>query len=295
MNRHSRPKIGFVDAYEAWLQDRRVGGIGATTEYYIRRQFEGVRAVLGNRPVGELRAEDFLKVRGHMAQYSPSWHNITRTRMRAFWKWCRRLGWVDSSDPIDIWDRVKEVERRVKVVLAPEEAARFLDVLRPDYRRWAHWALLTGMRTGSCRSLQWRDILDYPDGSSAVSVPAEKMKMRRAWSARLAPAARQVLGPRGAPEEYVFCLPTASTLSRIFKRAARVAKVSQFISPHQLRTTFANWLLRARVPMEEVRDMGAWKSMKVLDLHYRQPILPARQDEIVNTLPTLPLSASDTP
>jgi integrase len=281
----SRQVARFLDAWEGWVASRRAGGMAPRTLEYDVMVGAHLGRLWKNRTLSEIRPLDIDRARAALvaAGRSPSWCNTCRDKLRLFWRWARALELV-RVDPTGAWGRIKSAPRRRHIALTIAEATRFIAALPARLQGWAQFAILTGLRSGTCRALRWGWFVDLPDGSARLTVPAWAMKMQREFAIMISPAARFAMGPHGEPEALVFTLPGRCWLSQMFKIAAEKAGVDRAVSPHQLRRTFVLWARAAGASPREVADLGGWKSVAVVQRFYDCETREERQAAILSAL-----------
>ncbi|MBM7331200.1 tyrosine-type recombinase/integrase, partial [Agrobacterium sp. S2] len=96
-----------------------------------------------------------------LAEQKPSSWNEERPRLRTFFEWCTRYGWIDSDLLADI--RPKRVIREQRLRLSPDQLLRLLEVPDPRDRAFIALAENTALRASSITSLKVGD-LHLPQG-----------------------------------------------------------------------------------------------------------------------------------
>lgn len=96
--------------------------------------------------------EHFMALAG---QKATSW-NKERSRLRTFFEWCTRYGWIDQDLLIDI--RPKRVVREQRLRLSEDELLRLLDVPDPRDRAFIALAENTALRASTITSLTVGDL-----------------------------------------------------------------------------------------------------------------------------------------
>lgn len=136
-----------------------------------------------------------------------------------------------------------------------EEAERLIqgcDDKAPYLPDMIKLALNTGMRRGEILNLEWSRV-DL--GQRLIHLDPEHQKNRRYGSVPLNTAATDTLRARFHPGRYVFeqnGKPIGS-IKRSFATACRRAELED-LTFHDLRHTFASWLIQAGVPLAQVSE-----------------------------------------
>lgn len=96
--------------------------------------------------------EHFLALAGQ----KPSSWNKERSRLRTFFEWCTRYGWIDTDLLADI--RPKRVVREKRLRLSQDQLLRLLDVPDPRDRAFIALAENTALRASTITSLTVGDL-----------------------------------------------------------------------------------------------------------------------------------------
>jgi integrase len=169
------------------------------------------------------------------------------------WNWIQRFPRIRM---------LKEPKRRIRF-LTREEADRLLEVLPAHLHPVVQFALATGCRMGEILSLEW-DRVDF--------------SRRVAW---LDPGTTKNGDGRGIPlnREAVLALRTVQgrhsrwcftykgkRMDRVgsaWKRALKQAEITQFRF-HDLRHTWASWHVMNGTSLQELMELGGWKSYEMV-------------------------------
>jgi integrase len=148
-----------------------------------------------------------------------------------------------------------------------EEFARLLTHLPPHMRPVAEFAVLTGLRTANIRGLVWgRVSLE----KAHVWIPAQSAKGRRPIGLALSPDAVRVLQgiERVAGQDHVFLyegVPMRQSFGkRTWRKACKKAGLAG-LRFHDLRHTWASWMIQAGVPSHAIQSLGGWASPKMVE------------------------------
>lgn len=170
--------------------------------------------------------------------------------------------WLDKIPKLK---QYKEPTKRVRW-LKPVEAERLIQAL-PDnfWRQMAIFSLATGLRQNNVFMLKWEQInLErkiawiYPDNTKsgkAIGVPLNGQ-------------AERILRERiGIHTVYVFTNsynnPVSSLDKRVWQRALNDAGIRDF-KWHDLRHTWASWLVQRGVPLLALKEMGGWEKLDMV-------------------------------
>lgn len=171
-------------------------------------------------------------------------------------------GWIDKVPKLKL---KKEAEKRIRW-LKPEEAEQLINALPDDHwRTIAKFSFCTGLRQRNVFGLRWEQVdlnrktaWIYPDEAKAgrpIGVPLNDVAIR-------------VLSERmGIHKTYVFTnrenKPITALSSRMWKRTLERAGISNF-RWHDIRHTWASWLVQRGVPLVALKEMGGWERLDMV-------------------------------
>ncbi len=149
--------------------------------------------------------------------------------------------------------------------ITKDEAQRLIDSASPLVGDFVRIGLYTGLRAEALTSLRWADV-DFERAVIMVSQKATPRAKPRARSIPIHPICRSALlscRMRCADSSFVFCQGDGHILSvkKGFAGACRRAGIQNF-RIHDLRHTFASWLVMAGRPLLEVKDLPGHSSIK---------------------------------
>lgn len=173
----------------------------------------------------------------------------------------KEWGWLDRAPHLTLY---REPKRRIRW-LTQEEANRLIAALPPYMADMAVFSLATGLRQRNVMDLTWSQV-DLP-GRTAWIAP-EESKSGKALGVALNNTAVEVLEKqKGKHARYVFTNTSGNKVlsisSRIWRNALEEAGISDF-RWHDLRHTWASWLVQAGVPLAALQEMGGWESIEMV-------------------------------
>ncbi|MEA9446280.1 site-specific integrase [Candidatus Fukatsuia symbiotica] len=181
--------------------------------------------------------------------------------------------WIKSAPVIKA---KKPVNKRIRW-LTTDEATRLIDCMPDSIKPVVIFALATGLRRSNILDLEWSQI----DMRRKVAwVNPENAKAGKAIGVALNETACNVLrGQRGKHARWVFVHTVAKTRSdgtltpairkmRVDDNAAwytglKRAGITDFRF-HDLRHTWASWLIQSGVPLNALQEMGGWESVEMV-------------------------------
>lgn len=161
--------------------------------------------------------------------------------------------------------------------LEPHEAQRLIDECAEPLKSVVRFALATGLRRSNIINLEWSQI----DMQRKVAwINPEESKSNRAIGVALNDTACQVLKKQiGNHHKWVFVYRESSTkpdgtkspevrkmrydANTAWRASLRRAGIEDFRF-HDLRHTWASWLVQAGVPLSVLQEMGGWESIEMV-------------------------------
>lgn len=182
--------------------------------------------------------------------------------LRAILKKCADdWGTLDKAPKVPMY-RPEQPEPRW---LTPGEFDRLQKELPEHLRAAAKFAVLTGLRMRAMLSLRW-DQVDLDRGRMWVA--GVSMKGKRSHGQPLSADAVAVLRSLPNSHERVFTFegaPFADCNTAAFQKAvARAQLQPQPLPWHTLRHTFASWAIQAGATLQQVMELGGWKSLAMV-------------------------------
>ena len=169
--------------------------------------------------------------------------------------------WLDKAPKLSLY---REPKRRIRW-LTPAEAQKLIAAL-PDYMaEMAIFSLATGLRQRNVLDLKWSQV---DMRRKTAWIHPEQSKSGHSLGIALNQTALAVLSRQmGKHKEYVFTHSQGRRLhsisSRIWRNALETAGISDF-RWHDLRHTWASWLVQSGVPLAALQEMGGWESIKMV-------------------------------
>lgn len=190
--------------------------------------------------------------------------------LRAVLHHARYLDWLRTAPKVPMF----KVEPRDPRWLTREEFARLLAELPDHLKAPARFSVLTGLRLGNVQGLVWGRVnLDQ----AHVWIPATTAKGKRAIGVPLSAEAVEVLRAiervDGQDRVFLYRRPWIGKRVRIepmgcpkraFGKAVRRAGVAPF-RWHDLRHTWASWMIQEGVPAYVVQHLGGWASGRMVE------------------------------
>ncbi|MDO4997353.1 MAG: site-specific integrase [Neisseria sp.] len=170
--------------------------------------------------------------------------------------------WIDKAPKLK---QLKEPTKRIRWLKA-DEAQRLVMAL-PDnfWRQMVIFSLATGLRQSNVFSLKWEQI----DLHRKIAwIHSDETKSGRSIGIPLNELAMNVLADRlGVHRVYVFTSnknqPITSLNRKVWLQALQKAGISDF-RWHDLRHTWASWLVQQGVPILALKEMGGWEKLDMV-------------------------------
>lgn len=185
----------------------------------------------------------------------------------------REWKWIDKAPLIKV---PQPKNRRVRW-LEPHEARRLIEECHEPLKSVVTFALATGLRRSNIINLEWQQI-DMPRKVAWIN-PEDSKSGRAIGVALNETAIRVLLSQIGRHNKYVFVHTNAATRPDGSKtpkvRKMRVDDNSAWNSSlkragidnfrfHDLRHTWASWLVQSGVPLSILQEMGGWESIDMV-------------------------------
>jgi integrase len=171
-----------------------------------------------------------------------------------------------------------EVEHRPAMPYA--EVPAFMAELRQREGvgfRALEFAVLTGLRSGEVLGCRWDELAD-----GVLTVPAERMKARKAHAVPLAPAVIELLDalPRGS--DYVFAAPRTGRPMERHALAEALEAMGASVTVHGFRSAFADWAEETTAFPARVIEMALAHAVKgKVQKAYRRGDLLAKRSKLM--------------
>lgn len=274
-----RPCYTWDDAGCKWLRetaDKRTHGDDIAKLAWLQ-------PFLRNRPLAEITREEIAAIgERKKAETSAATANRHLALVRAI---LRRASqewmWLEKAPKITLY---REPKRRVRWII-PEQVATLLAELPQHQRDITVFALATGLRQGNVINLEWERV-DLERGTCWI--PADQTKNGEDIHVSLSEVALAVLRRQhGKHERFVFTYrgnPIRQVNTRAWRAALRRAGIEDF-RWHDLRHTWASWLVQHGTPLYDLQEMGGWKSTAMVRRYaHHAPAQMARNAEVVGRL-----------
>ena len=196
-------------------------------------------------------------------------------------KACLEWEWIDKSPKVRLY---KETKRRVRWI-TPEQVTFLLKELPMHQRDIVLFALATGLRHANVVGLTWEQV----DLARQIAwIPENKAKGKEDIHLSLSQFSIDLLRRQlGKHPQYVFTYagkPIASANTKYWRMALQRAGIENF-RWHDLRHTWASWLIQHGTPMYDLQEMGGWKSVEMVRRYaHLAPAQMAKHAAVVGNL-----------
>ena len=195
-----------------------------------------------------------------LAKAGPATVNRELACLRHMFNKAIEWGYV-ATNPMKGVRLLKEPPGRVRF-LQPEEVQRLLQNCAPHVRSIVITALHTGMRRSEILNLRWKDI-DF--SAKTITVENTKNNERRVIPINDVLHYALNISPRHIRSDFVFCAGDGRPFANVqkgFKAALRRAGIEDFRF-HDLRHTFASYLVMSGVDLRTVQELLGHKTMRM--------------------------------
>ncbi len=246
------------DAASLWLAEMA----HKRTIDHDRRKLEWLRPQIGQLKLIDVDRHIIAAIAERkLAESSPSTANRYLALIRAI---VRKAAfdweWIHNPPRVRL---VKEPGRRVRW-LTPDQVRALLHELEPHQRDACLFALATGLRHSNVAGLRWAQV-DFRRKTAWLY--ADQTKNNEDLHVSLNETALQALTrQRGKHPEYVFTYknrPIKRFTTKSWYQALKRAQITNF-RWHDLRHTWASWLVQEGVPLYSLQEMGGWKTASMV-------------------------------
>lgn len=250
-----RGSVRWTEAAAQWLET-----LPEKSRYKEGRIIDWFDGEIKDEPIGGIDRAAVLELREALRDEGKSKSRTDRymANLRAVLNLAVENGYLVSSPAVPMFN----VKNQGFRWLTHEEFARLKRELPPHLKPAAEFAVRTGMRMRSMLRLTW-DRIDLR--RRRLWVPGEQMKGARAHglpiSRDLAKLLRQLktLNPDGERVFQYDGRPFDDCNTEAFQKALERAKLIG-VNWHTLRHTFASWAVQSGVSLQELMQLGDWKT-----------------------------------
>ncbi len=274
-----KPKYTWDEAGYKWLNETE----HKRTHREDMKKLAWLQPFLRGRIVAEIARDEIIAIGARKrAESSGPTANRYLALIRAILrKACFEWEWIDKAPQVKLY---QEPKRRVRWI-TPEQANRLLLELPPHQRDIALFALATGLRQSNILKLVW-DQVDL--NRNTAWIPGDKAKGREDIHVSLSQLSVELLRRQlGKHSEWVFTYagkPVSQVNTKAWRSALKRAGIENF-RWHDLRHTWASWLVQNGTPLYDLQEMGAWKSSEMVRRYaHLAPAQMARHAAVVGNL-----------
>ncbi|MGH9425853.1 MAG: tyrosine-type recombinase/integrase [Terriglobia bacterium] len=253
-----KPNRTWDEAAYRWLQETQHKKSHHTDEFKLK----WLQQYLSMKPLHEITRDVVMTIAEiKRKQTSPSTANRIIALVRSILRRAEReWEWIERTPLLRLYP---EPKRRIRWI-TPEQAHKLLSLLPGHQRDIVAFALATGLRQANVLKLEWSQV----DMERKVAwIHADQAKAGRDIHISLNQTALVILRRQiGKHPERVFTFkgnPIAWANTRAWREALKKAEISNF-RWHDLRHTWASWLVQNGVPLSEIQEMGGWESHEMV-------------------------------
>lgn len=192
---------------------------------------------------------------------SDSTKNRYISLVRAILKKCEgEWEWIGKAPTLTAF---KEPKKRIRW-LTTEEAERLLSALPDVISDMAKFSLMTGLRQSNVLNLEWSQI-DLKRKTAWIH--ADQTKSGRPLGVLLNDSAIDVLNAQaGKDKVYVLVMlgkKQNAIDSTLWANALKRAGITN-LKWHDLRHTWASWMVQEGVPLMDLKELGGWETLEMV-------------------------------
>lgn len=274
-----KPKYTWDDAGCKWLRETT----HKRTHREDMKKLAWLQQFLRGRVVAEITRDEIIAIGEYKkAESSGSTANRYLALIRAILrKACLEWEWIDKAPQVKLY---KEPKRRVRWI-TPAQVKHLLAELPKHQRDITLFALATGLRQSNVMKLAWNRV-DLKRGTAWI--PGDVAKGEEDIHVSLSQLANEVLRRQlGKHSERVFTYarkPMDNANTKAWRNALKRTGIENF-RWHDLRHTWASWLVQNGTPLYDLQEMGAWQSAEMVRRYaHLAPAQMAKHAAIIGNL-----------
>lgn len=253
-----KPKYGWIEVVSKWCDEK---AHKKTLEDDIRK-FRWLHKYLADKALEDISRSYIMSIASIKVNESskPNANRYLALIRAVLRKAALEWEWLDKAPKITLYP---EPKRRVRW-LEPSEVEALLGTLPEHQADLMRFAISTGVRQGNILSLQWSQVdmarkvawihADQAKSGKAIGIPLNRIAMDS--------LAKQ----RGKHDTHVFTYrgkPLKQANTRAWQRALKRVGIENF-RWHDLRHTWASWLVQNGVSLAELQELGGWESTEMV-------------------------------
>lgn len=249
-----QPRRTWDEAAEKWLAEKG----NHKRRHALELEIRALKQFLGGKILNDITRDDIVNIgESKLSHAKPATANRQLQLVRAILrKACDVWEWIDKVPKVTLYE---EANARVRW-LTTQQAQTLLAELPEHQRAMALFALATGLRQSNVSRLRWAQV-DLE--RRQVWIPADEAKGGEDLYVPLNDLAIDIIRRQfGKHPERIFTYkgtPIVTVNTRCWRNALKRAGISDF-RWHDLRHTWASWLIQNGTPLYDLQEMGGWKT-----------------------------------
>ena len=249
-----KPRYTWDDAGHQWLMETG----HKKTHLEDAKKLVWLQQFLRARPLCEIGRDEIAAIgeKKRVESSGPTANRylaLIRSILRSA---CNDWEWLDKAPKVRLY---KESTRRVRWI-TPEQVKQLLKELPLHQRDIMLFALSTGLRQANVIELTWEQV----DLERCTAwIPEDKAKGNEDIHVSLSEFSVELLQRQlGKHKDRVFTYagkPVGQVNTKAWRAALKRAGIENF-RWHDLRHTWASWLVQSGTPLYDLQEMGGWKS-----------------------------------
>ncbi len=255
----AKPKYKWEEAVIKWVGETK----HKATQHDDLAHLRWIDIYLRGRSLNSISREDIDIITQNRVSEGATNATANRTLavIRAILrKACNEWEWINKHPKIKL---LPEPKRRVRW-LTHEEASILLAELPEHLNSMAIFTLETGLRQANVSGLTWSQV-DLE--RKCAWIHPDQAKARKAIPVPLSQAAIEVINKQaGKHKEYIFTYEgnkIANVSTRAWRKALERAGIKDF-RWHDLRHTWASWMVQKGCPLNVLQELGGWSDYKMV-------------------------------
>ena len=253
-----KPKKLWDEAALKWLKEKETEKKSINSDICRLRNLPQLRGIF----LDELTRETIMAVVDNLPCGQSTKNRYIALIRAILYKARDEWEWIDNVPKLK---QYREPDKRIRW-LKPDEAQKLIDALPENFwREMVIFSLCTGLRQSNVFGLKWEQV----DLEKRIAwIYPDEAKAAKAIGVPLNQTAIQVLSARlGIHQTYVFTNSVNNPIhyldKRVWNAALERANIQNF-RWHDLRHTWASWLVQRGVPLLALKEMGGWESLEMV-------------------------------
>lgn len=283
----------FTDVSRKW-SDSHYKRISGNTAICYSPALKRANSTFSSVPIADITPKDIQNLIDTLARqhYSAQTVRVQKNVLNLIFKYAMLEGYCDNN-PVTAVSLPRNLPHSVRQLPSQKEIDTVIESVDKPFGLFAYFLLFTGCRRGEALALQWKDIdfknkvihinksVNYSGDNQNNPIVENHTKTQSGTrDIILLDILAERLMP-GKPNEYVFGLPTKSSLRKKWQRYLKETGLD--LTPHQLRHAYATILYDAQIDEKSAQALMGHSNINITRQTYTH-ISQSRSQQTVKQL-----------